>query len=165
MEYKHFSHSHGLVFHQAAPGSEIHCSGCKSPGSGNVYACWRCNYFLHEQCFRASRSFNHPSHPQHPLTLVSYPTHTSAAFFCNSCNHGGSGFCYCCSECDFDVHIHCAHMTCAPNAARATSVPLDPNLSNPNPYPNPNPAHNFQSHNQIYPPPVAHNPFPNYVPY
>ncbi|KAL0464371.1 UNVERIFIED_CONTAM: hypothetical protein Slati_0324700 [Sesamum latifolium] len=109
MEFKHFSHNHGLVFHQLPQGSEIHCSGCKSPGLGNVYVCWQCSYFLHEQCFRAARSLKHPSHPLHPLTLVPFPTYPSASFFCNSCNHAGYGFSYSCSECEFDIHVHCAH--------------------------------------------------------
>ncbi|KAL8542405.1 hypothetical protein ACS0TY_003323 [Phlomoides rotata] len=140
MEFKHFSHIHGLVFHQTAQGSEIHCSGCKSSGGGNVYACWKCNYLLHEHCFRATRSLNHPSHSLHPLTLLPYPTYPSTQFFCNSCSLVGNGFCYCCSECEFDVHVHCAHL--------AASVPL--------------PNFNHQNHH-VYPP-LQNNPFPNYVP-
>ncbi|KAI3448945.1 hypothetical protein Pfo_005610 [Paulownia fortunei] len=160
MEFKHFSHNHGLVFHQMPQGSEIHCSGCKSPGSGNVYACWKCSYFLHEQCFRATRSLKHPSHPLHPLTLVPYPTYPSTSFFCNSCNLVGNGFCYCCSECEFDVHVHCAHMTGATttHVSHPTSVAV-PNFSMPND------AHSFnhQLQNPIYPP-IHNNLFPNYVP-
>ncbi|KAL8495905.1 hypothetical protein ACS0TY_019865 [Phlomoides rotata] len=153
MEFKHFSHNHGLVSHQVPQGSQIQCSGCKSPGSGNVYACWQCSYFLHDECFRASRSLNHPSHPLHPLTLVPFPTYPSGSFFCNTCNHGGDGFSYCCSACEFDIHLHCALM---PN----------PN-PNPNPYvsPSPLPSHNFNSHpqNPTYPP-IQTSAFPTYPP-
>ncbi|KAL6557458.1 hypothetical protein OROMI_017808 [Orobanche minor] len=159
MEFKHFSHKHGLFFHQTPQGSDIHCSGCKSPGSGNVYACWKCNYFLHEHCFRAKRSLEHPSHPIHPLTLVPYPTYASTSFFCNSCNLAGSGFCYCCSECEFDVHVHCAHTVTggAPNPhgshLASAVVANDPH------------GYNHQAHqNSIYPPPIQNNLFPNYVP-
>ncbi|GFQ07695.1 hypothetical protein PHJA_002913600 [Phtheirospermum japonicum] len=75
MEFKHFSHHHSLVLHQPPQGShELHCSGCKSRASGDVYACWQCNYFLHGQCFSAARSLRHPSHPLHPLTLVANPS-------------------------------------------------------------------------------------------
>lgn len=157
MEFKHFSHIHGLVFHQPPQGSEIHCSGCKSPGpAGNVYACWKCNYFLHEQCFRATRSLNHPSHSIHPLTLVPYPTYPSTQFFCNSCSLVGNGFCYCCSECEFDVHVHCAHMAASPHLSHSASVPL-PNMSH-----NPQ-VYNHQPHqNHVYPP-IQHNPFPSYA--
>ncbi|KAM7512290.1 hypothetical protein LguiB_011165 [Lonicera macranthoides] len=110
MESKHFSHTHGLIVHQVPGGSEITCSGCKFPGTGSVYACWPCGYFLHEQCFHATRSMNHASHQTHPLTLVPYPTYPSNSFFCNSCNLVGSGLSYSCSNCDFDLHVHCAFM-------------------------------------------------------
>ncbi|KAI3444938.1 hypothetical protein Pfo_001603 [Paulownia fortunei] len=160
MEFKHFSHNHGLVFHQMPQGSEIHCSGCKSPGSGNVYVCWQCSYFLHEQCFRAARSLKHPSHPLHPVTLVPFPTYPSGSFFCNSCNLAGDGFSYSCSECEFDIHVHCAHM---PNAN--PHVPPSP-VAAPN-FSTPNAAQNFNSqpHNPIYPPPIQTSAFPTYPPH
>ncbi|KAM7512289.1 hypothetical protein LguiB_011164 [Lonicera macranthoides] len=108
MDCKHFSHTHGLIVHQVPSESQITCSGCKFPGTSSVYACWPCSYFLHEQCFHAARSMNHPSHPTHPLTLVPYPTYPSNSFFCNSCNLVGSGLSYSCSSCNFDLHVHCA---------------------------------------------------------
>ncbi|PIN15593.1 hypothetical protein CDL12_11766 [Handroanthus impetiginosus] len=159
MEFKHFSHDHGLVYHQVPQGSEIHCSGCKFPGSSNVYVCWKCSYFLHEQCFCATRSLKHSSHPLHPLTLVSYPTYPSSSFFCNSCNLIGNGFCYCCSECEFDIHIRCAHMTNI-----ATNVHVSHPTNSVPCIPAPNDAHNLNPHDQnhVYPP--QNNPFPNYVP-
>nr|GMD71778.1 putative DC1, C1-like, Zinc finger, RING/FYVE/PHD-type [Ipomoea batatas] len=134
MEFKHFSHNHGLVFHQMPQGAQIQCSGCHCPGTGPVYACWRCSFFLHDQCFRASRSLKHPSHHLHPLTLTPYPTYPSNSFYCNSCTLIGSGFSYSCSECDFDLHVHCAHSH-IPNQ----SIPC----THPNPNPNPNPIPSF----------------------
>ncbi|EYU27142.1 hypothetical protein MIMGU_mgv1a026726mg, partial [Erythranthe guttata] len=104
MEFMHFSHNHGLVYHQAIQGYEFHCSGCKSAGSGDVYVCWQCNYFLHEHCFRSERSLKHPYHPLHPLTLMPSPTYPSGSFSCNSCSLDGDGFSYSCSECEFDIH-------------------------------------------------------------
>ncbi|KAL8495901.1 hypothetical protein ACS0TY_019861 [Phlomoides rotata] len=134
MEVKHFSHSHGLAFHQVPQGSQIQCSTCKFPASGNVYVCWQCNHFLHEQCYHAARSLKHPSHPLHPLTLVPFPTYPSGSFVCNTCNHGGDGFSYTCSQCEFDIHVQCALM--------------------PTPNPHPVPNYNSQPHqNPIYPPP------------
>ncbi|KAL6495649.1 hypothetical protein OROGR_030212 [Orobanche gracilis] len=148
MEFKHFSHHHGLVLHQMPQGSEAQCSGCKSPASGEIYACWQCNYFLHGQCFRAARSLKHPSHPLHPLTLVPFPTHPSGSFLCNACHNAGDGFSYCCSACEFDIHVHCA---CLPNASNPL-VPSPPPLTDPN----------FNNH--IYPPPIQTSPYPTYPP-
>lgn len=110
MEYKHFSHRHGLILHQVPQGSEISCSGCNFPGTGSIYVCWECRFFLHEQCFNAGRAMNLPSHPPHPLTLAPYPTYPSNSFYCNSCSLVGTGFSYSCSSCEFDIHIHCAYM-------------------------------------------------------
>ncbi|XP_028092868.1 F-box protein At5g07610-like [Camellia sinensis] len=104
---KHFSHPHNLTLLKF-PNIGIDCSGCNLPCSGVIFVCSQCKFFLHQQCFLASRSINHPSHPIHPLTLVPYPTYTSGSFTCDSCGQSGSGFCFSCSSCDFDLHIHCA---------------------------------------------------------
>ncbi|KAK6140558.1 hypothetical protein DH2020_025702 [Rehmannia glutinosa] len=156
MEFRHFSHNHGLVFYQTPLGSEIHCSGCKSPGSGDAYVCWQCDFFLHGQCFRATRSLKHPSHSRHPLTLVPFPTYPSRSFFCNSCNLAGDGFSYSCSACEFDIHVLCALM---PNASNP-HLPHSQNLTNPiYPPPNPNPQPQITRY-----PPIPNNPFPNFIP-
>ncbi|KAL7120693.1 hypothetical protein ACP275_02G137900 [Erythranthe tilingii] len=160
MEFRHFSHNHGLVYHQVVQGSEIHCSGCKSAGSGNVYVCWQCSYFLHEHCFRSERSLKHPSHPLHPLTLVPSPTYPSGSFFCNSCNLGGDGFSYTCSECEFDIHVHCALNVQIPNPNLNPHLFPSP-VPNPNHNLNPNPAQNY---NPVYPPPIQSNAYPTYPP-
>ncbi|KAG8391327.1 hypothetical protein BUALT_Bualt01G0176300 [Buddleja alternifolia] len=170
MEFKHFSHNHGLIFHQMSQGSEIHCSGCKSSGSGNVYVCWQCNYFLHEQCFRSARSLKHPSHPLHPLTLVPFPTYPSGSFFCNSCSLAGNGFSYSCSECEFDIHVHCAHIHSHPQPQNPIYPPPIQNTDFPT-YPPNNPT--IPNDGQSYPPPqpqittyppMPNNPFPNLFP-
>ncbi|KAG6395071.1 hypothetical protein SASPL_145662 [Salvia splendens] len=153
METKHFSHQHPLAFHQVHQGSQTHCSGCKSPATGNVYACWQCNYFLHEHCFHAARSLRHPSHPLHPLSLVPLPTYPSASFICNSCNLPGDGFSYCCTACDFDIHVHCALIP-NPNPNSHYHHP-----QNPSTYPPPNPIQPTTYPTMAYPPPPQ-----NYAP-
>ncbi|KAI3743758.1 hypothetical protein L1987_56824 [Smallanthus sonchifolius] len=107
--YKHFSHLHNLIMHQMPEGVEVSCSGCHSSATETVYVCWQCNFFLHEQCYRATRSLKHPSHPPHPLTLVPYPTYHSNSFYCDSCQIVGIGFSYSCAECEFDLHLQCAY--------------------------------------------------------
>ncbi|XP_057497600.1 uncharacterized protein LOC130782343 [Actinidia eriantha] len=158
MEFKHFSHPHGLSLHQAPQGPETRCSGCHSPASAgtSLYSCWQCKFFLHEQCFHATRSLNHPSHPPHPLTLIPYPTYPSGSFFCNSCSLTGTGFSYSCSTCEFDLHVHCAY------TPLTTAVhDLYPNFPNQNftahdPYPN-FPNQNFYSFPQE-PPNISFSP-------
>ncbi|XP_076956730.1 uncharacterized protein LOC143632018 [Bidens hawaiensis] len=114
--YKHFSHLHNLIMHQMPEGVEVQCSGCHSTATETVYVCWQCNFFLHDQCYRATRSLKHPSHPRHPLTLVPYPTYHSNSFYCNSCQIIGTGFSYSCADCEFDLHVQCAY-----SISRATS--------------------------------------------
>ncbi|KAL1818781.1 hypothetical protein ACET3Z_013650 [Daucus carota] len=111
MEHKHFSHPHGLTFHQNKLKSETNCSGCKLPCSENTYVCWECRFFLHQQCFDAPRSLDHPSHPIHPLNLVPYPTYQSGRFICDSCHLPGFGFSFSCSKCEYDLHLHCSKVT------------------------------------------------------
>ncbi|KAM0050227.1 putative kinase C-like, phorbol ester/diacylglycerol-binding protein [Helianthus debilis subsp. tardiflorus] len=106
--YKHFSHAHNLIMHQAHDAANMPCSGCNSLVNGTAYVCWQCNFVLHEQCFHAMRSLKHPSHPSHPLTLVPYPTYPSNSFYCNICKLTGTGLSYSCSDCEFDLHVLCA---------------------------------------------------------
>ncbi|PWA44883.1 C1-like protein [Artemisia annua] len=108
---KHFSHPHNLVLHQLPQGVDLPCSGCNSSSTGTIYICWPCNFYLHEQCYHATRSMEHPSHPLHPLTLVPYPTYLSNSFYCNSCKDVGTGFSYSCADCEFDLHVQCAYST------------------------------------------------------
>lgn len=149
MENKHFSHIHNLSPHQIPEGSQICCSGCKFHVSGTVYVCWHCNFFLHEQCFNASRSMQHPSHPAHPLNLVPYPTYPSNSIFCDSCKLVGSGFTYSCSLCEFDLHVHCAYNSYnnpsenhpIPNETRG----FNPPISHTNPHQHANTSQNAPS--------------------
>ncbi|KAL8092132.1 protein VACUOLELESS GAMETOPHYTES-like [Apium graveolens] len=125
MEHKHFSHPHGLAFHQKKLKSEKVCSGCKFPCYEQTYVCWECNFFLHEQCFRATRSIDHPSHPAHPLNLIPYPTYPGGRFYCDSCSQPGSGFSFSCSKCDYDLHLHCSKI----NVVSSTSSIPNPSQS------------------------------------
>ncbi|KAF5760976.1 putative chromatin regulator PHD family [Helianthus annuus] len=155
---KHFSHNHNLLMHEMPEGAEVSCSGCNSSATKTIYICWQCNFYLHEQCFHATRSRKHPSHPQHPLNLLPYPTYPSNSFYCNSCKVIGTGFSYSCSDCDFDLHVQCAysisdatnshqhpvtspqpHHVSYPDQAVAPTVPNVPSISFPTPIPIPTP--------------------------
>ncbi|CAI9103224.1 OLC1v1001672C1 [Oldenlandia corymbosa var. corymbosa] len=92
--------------HKAPPIFNVPAANFRAPATstrvGNAVI------FLHEQCFQASRSLKHPSHIAHPLVLAPFPTYPTNSFHCDSCSHIGYGFSYCCYECEFDLHIHCA---------------------------------------------------------
>ncbi|KAL7593904.1 hypothetical protein Lser_V15G32733 [Lactuca serriola] len=122
--YKHFSHPHNLSFHKSLEGAQLTCTGCKFPCTGTpVYSCRRCKFFLHDQCFDAARSLIHPSHPAHPLSLFPSSTYTAGSFICNSCNQTGSGLCFCCSICEFDLHVHCAYKDLKPKSDKSINPP------------------------------------------
>ncbi|KAL8228034.1 hypothetical protein R6Q57_015618 [Mikania cordata] len=138
--FKHFSHKHNLMIHEMPDGAEVSCSGCNSLATKTIYICWQCNFYLHEQCFQATRSRKHPSHPQHPLTLVPYPTYPSNSFYCNSCKIVGTGFSYSCSECEFDLHVQCAY-----------SIASVTNIIQPHPITSSNPHHMSYPNQEIGP--------------
>lgn len=149
--YKHFSHTHNLVVHEMPEGVEVSCSGCNSSATKTVYVCWQCNFYLHEQCFHATRSRKHPSHPLHPLNLVPYPTYPSNSFYCNSCKIIGTGFSYTCSDCNFDLHVQCAY-----SISSATNFHQPHNVTHPNQEIFPQHLHNPNSSVSI--------PIPTFIP-
>ncbi|KAK6149228.1 hypothetical protein DH2020_016753 [Rehmannia glutinosa] len=111
MEYKHFSHQHNLTLHKVQPGQQFQCHGCNLPCSNNsIFACWNCNFFLHEHCGNANRYVKHPSHSLHPLVLLPIPTYCSGSFLCNGCNAPGTTFSYSCTLCEIDLHVPCAYL-------------------------------------------------------
>lgn len=114
MEYKHFSHPHGLTLSSECTKIWNQLFRLQVPLlSEKAYVCWECNFFLHGQCFHAIRSIDHPSHQTHSsLTLVPYPTYPSGCFICNFCNKPGFGFSFGCSKCEYeyDLHLHCSNI-------------------------------------------------------
>ncbi|KAJ9565460.1 hypothetical protein OSB04_001426 [Centaurea solstitialis] len=114
MDYKHFSHPHNLTIHRVHElGQQVNCAGCHSAcdnATTAVHACHRCSFFLHDHCANAGRCLRHPSHKPHPLILLPYPTYAGGSFVCNACGHPGKSFSYCCTPCEFDLHVGCAFM-------------------------------------------------------
>lgn len=110
MEYKHFSHEHNLNLYRVQAGQQFRCHGCQMMCNDSIYACWRCNFFLHEHCGNANRYVKHPSHQLHPLVLVPSPTYCSGSFLCTGCGAPGNSFSYCCPPCEVDLHVHCTYL-------------------------------------------------------
>ncbi|KAK1386707.1 Nucleoredoxin 1-1 like [Heracleum sosnowskyi] len=112
MVYKHFSHPHNMKIYEVKEGQTIRCSGCQRLCHNSpVVGCWHCNFFLHALCFTAEHYIEkHPSHSQHPLTLIPRPTYCSGSFICNKSGEIGTSFSYCCTLCEIDFHLHCTFL-------------------------------------------------------
>ena len=109
---RHPSHIHPLRGHKAQVEEEISCSGCGLDLIGAAFKCTKseCDYFLHKSCFELPRESRHKSHPDHPLTLLYFPSYESSRYTCNACGEYGSGFVYNCSVCQYNVHVGCVSM-------------------------------------------------------
>ncbi|CAI9103233.1 OLC1v1001682C1 [Oldenlandia corymbosa var. corymbosa] len=116
---RHFSHDHFLLSLKINNDEEarqgIHCDACKEKITAEkeekpfFHGCRKCDYHLHDRCFRAPRSIQHQSHPLHPLSLLSIPTYSSRSYLCDACGDEGNGeFSYGCAHCGFDIHLKCA---------------------------------------------------------
>ncbi|KAG8473849.1 hypothetical protein CXB51_035859 [Gossypium anomalum] len=119
-EIQHFTHPHtlALVQNNEEYGSEprsVACAQiCLAPAP--TFKCSRsCNhFFLHKSCgvklFYNSVNFNHPFHPEHPLTIKALPYNDHIST-CDACCRGidSTLLTYSCwkSECKFNLHLDC----------------------------------------------------------
>lgn len=112
---QHFSHPHPLKISNHPSHVASLCAGCKliCAGSGSIYTCNRCNYFLHTSCAQMPQQITHPFDQSHVLTLLPTPAYPGGIFTCNACWKDGSGFSYHCGPCDVDLHMNCASMPLA----------------------------------------------------
>ncbi|EXB77335.1 hypothetical protein L484_010161 [Morus notabilis] len=129
MMITHFSHHHPLSPYQVELDHHDHhqkhddqdhdhdhdhddqitiCSGCELEliSGSSAYKCNKpgCDFRLHELCSELPRESRHPSHPQHPLTLLFTPHYS---FTCKACAGSGTAFIYSCTACRFDLHVSC----------------------------------------------------------
>uniref|UniRef100_A0A5B7A6T8 Phorbol-ester/DAG-type domain-containing protein n=1 Tax=Davidia involucrata TaxID=16924 RepID=A0A5B7A6T8_DAVIN len=89
--------------------SPVLCSACDLPMQDLIYVCFECKCLLHESCTQNfPEEIEHPFHPQHPLVLLPRAPYPNRRFGCNACRRGSRGFTYNCSQCQFDLDVHCA---------------------------------------------------------
>ncbi|KAH6832725.1 hypothetical protein C2S53_015769 [Perilla frutescens var. hirtella] len=78
------------------------------------YRCSSCDFDLDITCEKLGidalleerkHELQHPSHPDHPLTLMRKP---AFAFYCDGCGEQDVDMAYICSTCEFWVHKRCA---------------------------------------------------------
>ncbi|GFY93606.1 hypothetical protein Acr_09g0000520 [Actinidia rufa] len=110
MELQHFLHPHPLtlVEEQNGDGGQMeYCSGCMNPIQGPRYICSdsECSFLLHKLCAEQPEKIDHPSRPQHPLTLINMPWVT---YQCEACFRRNGDFVYYCDLCDLYLDLPCA---------------------------------------------------------
>ncbi|XP_042045103.1 uncharacterized protein LOC121791134 [Salvia splendens] len=79
------------------------------------YQCSSCMFDFDLRCKRISiddilegeRQIEHPSHPNHPLTLMRKPLFS---FYCDGCGVNDVDMVYICSTCEFMIHKSCASL-------------------------------------------------------
>lgn len=90
------------------------CEACQDQITlfeGPFLGCLKCNHYLHDRCVKSTpRSRQHPSHPDHPLTLHPTPTYSTHSFTFDACGSSGNGYSYGCAHCEFDLHLQCASL-------------------------------------------------------
>ncbi|CAN7070408.1 unnamed protein product [Brassica oleracea var. botrytis] len=83
------------------------CDGCGWTGGyrKDGYRCYECDLFFHKECAETTLEIHHPSHREHPLSLVlEWPKVKS----CKLCGEKLVYMFYHCSICDFVVDTVCA---------------------------------------------------------
>ncbi|KAF7851830.1 hypothetical protein BT93_L2604 [Corymbia citriodora subsp. variegata] len=107
MGYNHPSHpKHALVICAKGDYENAQCTACDATCNGITYGCKECNFFIHYACLDLPQKVSHPSHPPHPLSLISEP----ATFTCAAClsHHGGFRFLCLDPACRFAIDVSCA---------------------------------------------------------
>ncbi|GMP68548.1 hypothetical protein CsSME_00028135 [Camellia sinensis var. sinensis] len=118
-EITHFSHRHPLVLSSDQIKDEVCCFGCRQTIKSRVqaYVCATapadCKYMIHKSCAKVPQQiYNHPFHPQHPLTLSKPPYHHYGKLYYYGCYTICSGFMFRCSQCDgTTLDINCASLS------------------------------------------------------
>ena len=123
ISFSHFGHEHPLKPTNSPPRENSLCSACKlkiSPGNNNInkdyYTCKTCPFYLHNVCHNMPKRTQHPSHPNHHLTLQISPPKSPSSLDheplkCEACEgHIDGAYYYSCGECD---HRLCYHVLCS----------------------------------------------------
>ncbi|TQE03329.1 hypothetical protein C1H46_011055 [Malus baccata] len=110
-------HEHSLTFKEEKEndGPPQFCKGCLEPLFGPHYTCDTCDkwstgykFNIHKSCAELPIEIRHSIHPEHPLILKNNLYSTCGVCKCNQSRRRGYILSYCCSECDFSIHVKCA---------------------------------------------------------
>ena len=106
---QHICHpQHPLIFNEERIYGK-YCYGCRELISGPSYSCIQCkDFYQHKSCAELPLGLYHPLHPIHPLIL--FPSWNYADTKCNVCKESRHEYTYCCSRCNFYLHIRCGSL-------------------------------------------------------
>ncbi|XVE91937.1 hypothetical protein REPUB_Repub01dG0054100 [Reevesia pubescens] len=83
------------------------CFGCREPLLDSVYYSLHSGLNLHKKCGELPFEIDYPCHYKHPLVLQ-FSVPTLSCSICQDQDYTNRiGFFYCCSPCNFTVHIAC----------------------------------------------------------
>ena len=104
-EIQHFSHKHRLKLNEYQK-YLARCAACPFSLRGDVYGCYDCQYYLHEECAKLEDEIEHSHQPFHSLKLRA--SADDGDFNCDVCQERWAGFTYRCTDCNFKVDARCA---------------------------------------------------------
>ena len=114
-EIQHFSHKHRLLLNKHRlllnkSDLDFHhtCAACRDFLCGDVYCCYDCQYYLHEECAKLKKVIKHFHHPCHSLKLHGISVSKYGPFNCHVCRSSCLGFTYRCTSCDFKMDALCS---------------------------------------------------------
>lgn len=95
-------HDHPLYL--TGPGA-FYCSCCTEIKgcSSDSYHCSWCDLHFHKECAESLPEIHHPSHPRHPLTLITHVPDGSNIDMCRLCGETFRKLIYHCSICEFSL--------------------------------------------------------------
>ncbi|XP_048330873.1 protein VACUOLELESS GAMETOPHYTES [Ziziphus jujuba] len=105
-------HEHLLVHFDEIGLDPVLCASCNALCNRDLFRCFPCNFNIHSGCLPSQREVYHDDLHVHPLVLTSSykEDEYSGKFYCDVCEESRDpdyGV-YCCKECKFVAHIHCA---------------------------------------------------------
>lgn len=112
----HFSHHHPLRLYEiddySSPGCDKSaCHLCGGTFKFIIYGCKQCRFFIHDTCAKLPEHLDHPFHPEHTLSLYNVAANNASEMFqCHACGVSFSNFMYHCSECNFNLGLHCEEL-------------------------------------------------------
>ncbi|XP_052172795.1 uncharacterized protein LOC127788494 isoform X3 [Diospyros lotus] len=102
---EHESHAHQLIpIHKP---TRFLCDACGRTHEGESYLCTTCGFWVNQDCASVPTSINLRRH-RHPLTLI-YSIPYKYGAYCEICSEELNRvfWVYCCSECQYFVHVDC----------------------------------------------------------